>query len=71
MTQTQMQTDLKLVDAVSEAVQAAGPQGIPSGRLYSMLMEMGCSLNQYNGLIGIAVKMGKITNSNHLLRSCV
>lgn len=70
MTQTQIKAIIGLVDAIGEAVAAAGPQGIPSGHLYAAMMGLGCSLAQFNGLVSIAVKVGKITQQGFILRAC-
>ena len=56
------------VEAIREAVDAAGDAGIPSGHLYAMLMAYGLSLPAYQSLIAILVKTGKIAESGHLLR---
>lgn len=55
-----------VLDALHEVIKAAGPNGIPSGRLYAQLMSR-VSLDEYEWLINTMVKAGGITNTNHLL----
>jgi len=55
-----------IVETVTEAVNAS-PSGLPSGHLYATLMGFGCSLSQYESLIGALVKVGKIRKQGHLL----
>ncbi len=56
-----------VMDALHEAIKTAGPDGIPSGHLYAMLMGK-IDLNEYEWLIATMVKAGGITNTNHLLK---
>jgi hypothetical protein len=58
---TQQQQAMKLiVQAVMEAVRAAGPTGAPGGVLYSALMVYGCTLAQFEGLMSALQSAGLI-----------
>ena len=57
-----------VLDAVQEIVEKAGPQGIPSGHLYAMLMGY-MDLDTYQTMIGVMVKAGGVTLNNHVLRA--
>jgi hypothetical protein len=67
MTAQQKQAILQICDAVVEGIKVAGPIGIPSGHVYASLMHFGCNLSQYESLIGILVKAGKIRKQGDLL----
>lgn len=56
--------------AILEAICASGDAGIPSGHLYSMLMNR-MSLDTYNQFIDALVRHRKITNQNYLLKAAV
>lgn len=55
-----------IVEAVTEAVAAAGSLGAPGGVIYAALMGHGCSLSQYESLMGAMVRAGKLRRSGHL-----
>ena len=58
---------LKLVvDAVLDGVKAAGDMGAPGGVIYAGLMTQGCSLSQYESLMGALVRCGKLRRSGDL-----
>jgi len=48
---------------VLEAVKAAGPQGAPAGPMYAALMAQGCTLDQFQAIMGALVKTGKVRAS--------
>ena len=54
---------------VQEAVAEAGVAGIPAGSLYAMLMTWGCTLSQFDALIGGMVQLGMLERSGDILRS--
>jgi hypothetical protein len=55
-----------IVDATVDAVKAAGDLGAPGGVLYAALMAQGCSLSQFESLMGALVKLGKVRRSGEL-----
>ncbi len=59
-----------VVLAVYEAIQEAGKAGIPSGHLYSALMDK-MDLETYQGIITILEKSNKVKNTGHLLTAVV
>jgi len=59
-------TALILVTVIYEAIKEAGSEGIPSGHLYSMIMDK-VSLEIYQEIISVLKDVGKITDSHHLL----
>jgi len=58
---------MAIVDAVVGVVRDAGPNGCPEGPLYAALMAHGCSLDQFQSLIGLIEKAGKIRREGHVL----
>jgi hypothetical protein len=57
----QQRTALGLIArATIDAVQAAGPDGAPAGVLYAALMQQGCTLSQFQSLMGALVRTGKL-----------
>lgn len=55
-----------IVDAVVETVKAAGTMGAPGGHLYAALMAHGCTLNQFQSLMGALVRMGMLKQKGDL-----
>lgn len=66
-TREQVRAVLTIVKLVGQAIQEAGPDGMPSGILYASLMEQGITLGAYNQIIAVLVAAGLITNDSHLL----
>ena len=60
---------LGIATLVNDSIREAGPLGIPSGHLYAILMAHGCSLEQYEALIGALLAMGMIRKSGDCLYS--
>ena len=56
---------LLIIRTVADAIREAG--SIPSGHLYAMLMTYGCSLSQYESIIGILVESGRVEKRGDLL----
>ena len=56
-----------IASMVVETIRETGPLGCPSGVLYSGLMGMGCTLAQYEALIGALVNVGRVRKEGHLL----
>jgi hypothetical protein len=54
-----------IADAVLDAVQTAGPDGLPAGPLYHTLMAYGCTYHQFTLLMGALVGCGKIRHHNN------
>lgn len=52
-----------IVSAVMDAVKAAGPDGVPGGVLYAALMAQGCTLSQFESLMGALVRNGSLVKS--------
>ena len=65
-TPTQVAALRQVTDAICEAVAAAGPTGAPGGVIYAALMAQGCTLEQYEGLMGALVRVGKLRKSGQL-----
>ena len=55
-----------VVDAVVDAVKAAGDHGAPGGVIYAALMGQGCSLSQYESLMAALIRVGKLRRSGDL-----
>jgi hypothetical protein len=66
MNESQKKALAMIVAAVVDAVKAAGPSGAPGGVLYAALMAQGCTMSQFESLMGALVRAGKLTQSGHL-----
>ena len=66
MSDTQRQQMRMIMDAVVDSVRAAGPMGAPGGVLYAALMVHGCTLENFQALMGVLVKVGKLTQKGNL-----
>ena len=55
-----------VVDAVLDAVKAAGSVGAPGGVLYAGLMTYGCTHSQFVSLMGALVRAGKLRQDGNL-----
>ena len=55
-----------VVAAILDAIRAAGPTGAPAGVLYAALMAQGCTLNQFESLMGALCRAGKVRQNGHL-----
>lgn len=56
----------KVADAIIDTVKQAGSLGAPSGPMYAALMTQGCSLNQYQAIMGGLVRAGKLRQEGDL-----
>ncbi len=61
MTHEQITALRQLAAAIIESVKAAGPLGAPGGVMYAALMAQGCTLNQFESIMGGMVRAGKLT----------
>lgn len=52
---------------VAEAIRDAGPSGIPSGKLYAILMSSGLSLTAFKSIIAMLKKADVITEPSPFL----
>ena len=57
---------LALCTTVVDAVRAGGDQGVPGGTLYAALMTVGCSLDQFEGLMRALVETRQVTRRGDL-----
>ena len=58
---------MAVCNVIVEAVEEIGKPGLPAGHLYATLMGIGCSLEQFDMMIGVLVQSGKIRKEGHLL----
>jgi hypothetical protein len=63
---TQRKAVLQLVDGIVESVRAAGPLGAPGGLMYAALMAHGCTLSQFQTIMGTLVDLGKLERRGQL-----
>ena len=56
-----------MVNVIVEAVKETGTNGAPEGPMYAALMAHGCTLDQFNLLVDLAVRAGKLRKRGHLL----
>ncbi len=61
MTNEQILALRQIAAAIIAAVRAAGPLGAPGGVMYAALMAQGCTLNQFEQIMGGMVRAGKLT----------
>jgi hypothetical protein len=60
---------IALANAIVDSVKAAGPEGAPGGVVYAALSAQGCSLAQFDFIMGALVHVGKLTKSGNLYRA--
>ena len=60
----QTQAMLQVLMAVIETVKEAGPLGAPSGPMFAAFQARGCTLSQYQQIMGALVKTGKVVLRN-------
>lgn len=65
VTQSQVGAALKIVQAVADTVREAG--SVPAGTVYAALMAHGCTLGQFEGIVGILEGAGLVTNRGNVL----
>lgn len=53
-------------DVIMSAVDAAGSLGCPAGVLYAALMAHGCTLAQFESIMGALVRGGSLRKSGNL-----
>jgi hypothetical protein len=51
-----------VADTISEC-----PDGIPEGRLYVTLMELGCTLSRFETIVGIMISSKRVKRRGNLL----
>lgn len=59
---------VNICNAFLEAIEASGTRGIPSGHLYAFTMPV-LNINQYNTIIDVLIRSGRVKRSNHVLYS--
>jgi hypothetical protein len=55
-----------IMDALLDAIETGGDQGVPAGTLYAAMMTFGCSLSMFNNLMDALIAEGCISKSNNL-----
>ena len=63
----QFRAAVMLCEAFLEAIKTAGPNGIPEGTLYAMVMGQGVSLGTFERIVGILIEAGKVSKRGHVL----
>ena len=66
MTPQQAKALKLIVTSVVDTVRESGDMGAPSGPMYAALMSQGCTLNQYQSLMGALVRTGKLRQEGDL-----
>ena len=51
---------IMIVSAITEAIKAGGAMGAPGGIMYAALMAHGCTLNQFQSIMGALVNAGRV-----------
>ena len=65
MDATKAKAMIELVQAIADTIRNA--KQIPSGHLYAMMMEYGCTLETYRYLLGILVESGRVACRGNVL----
>jgi hypothetical protein len=55
-----------ICESVVERVRAKGKEGMPAGYLYSELMELGCTLSQFDQIMSALTQLGKVRKAGDL-----
>lgn len=55
-----------ICDSIVEAVAVGGTLGVPGGTLYAALMTQGCTLAQFEAIMGALVAAGKLDKRGEL-----
>ncbi len=63
MTVQQAQAVRQVATAIIETVRESGPLGAPGGVMYAALMAQGCTLQQFEGIMGGLVRAGFLRKS--------
>lgn len=59
-TSEQKRALILLVSAITDTIKEAGEMGAPGGIMYAALMAHGCTLNQFQSIMGTLVRLGRI-----------
>ena len=70
LTTQQQSAVTMIVHAVLDTIRESGPMGAPSGILYAGLMAQGCSLSQYQSLMGALERAGKVRLDGDCYHAC-
>lgn len=65
-TNQQRDAFIRIASAIIDTVKEMGEQGAPAGIMYAALMGYGCSLNQFESIMSILVRAGKLTKHGDL-----
>jgi hypothetical protein len=65
MTPEQIKAIREIAGAIIETVKTSGPLGASAGPMYSALMAHGCSLQQFEGIMGGLVRAKLLRKSGH------
>jgi hypothetical protein len=60
---TKGQATAQVLMALVETVREAGPLGAPGGVMYAALMTQGCTLEQFEKLMGTLLRIGVVRKS--------
>lgn len=66
-TTQQARAAMELMRAVAETIREMGPEGAPSGVVYSALMGFGVSLSTYTTIVSKLVEWGFVKQVNNVL----
>jgi hypothetical protein len=61
MTETQIKLLRMVANAITDTVRDAGPLGAPGGVIYAALSAQGCTLHQFQQIMGGLVRAGLLT----------
>ena len=67
--QQAVQAVTEIANIIEETAREAGPLGVPSGIVYSALMNVGIDLSTYQAILSAMVDAGRITVSADLIKA--
>lgn len=70
-TEQEKKAVLAVCSAVIDAVEAGGDQGAPGGILYAALMAHGCTLHQFEMIMGTLVRTGVLVKRGQCYFSAI
>ena len=60
--------ELKMIRLIADTIKDAGADGIPSGMLYSALMNNFSSVDAYQSFVDMLKRAGLVSETGHVLR---
>lgn len=65
-TQKELAALREVISMITDAVKVAGTRGAPGGVMYAALSTAGCTLDQFNSIMGAMVSAGRLIKRGEL-----